>query len=255
LPANARASVIVNVLLTGLLAWLYGGDLYDVARAKSSDVAAFSVLPSTPVAIVALSLGALGLALTLFGIIGKRDKTWRGYRVMPIITVVVLFVDLLVLSGDKSPFPSSARAMAALDGLGRRANTLSTPTAIPDAKALESQLMELGPAPWVAKGEPVGPWKVKGFERCTGPQLDPAGQGPGTFLYCVDPAAQHGWLTMVGLPYEQHFGAPQIVARGTSPLVFEVQRVPKEEPVPPTVPQAEDEPEPLPFVVDSDAGA
>ncbi len=255
MPANARASVIANVLLTGLLAWLYGGDLYDVARAKTSDVAAFSALPSTPVALAALAAAALGFGLTLFGVIGRRDNAWRGYRLMPIITIVVLFVDLLVLSGDKNPFPSSTRAMAALDGLGRRANTLATPTALPDVKALEGQLSELGPAPWLARGEPLGPWRVKGFDRCTGPRLDATGQSAGTFLYCVDLSAQHGWLTLVGLLHEQHFGPAQIVSHAGTPLVFDVQLAPKEEPPQPNLPGGEVDPEAMPYAVDVDAGA
>jgi hypothetical protein len=175
--------------------------------------------------------------------------------VLPIITLVVLFVDILVLSPDKAQFPSNALAAGALENLGRRASESASQNAVPDVRGIEALAPQLAPPPWLSKGEPIGAWTVKGFTGCTGPRLDVSGEVAGTLLYCVDAEAKHGWLTEVGLAHEKRFGPPQLVTHRGTPLVFEVVPQPKDEPQAPGPGPGAVGPEDLPYAVEIDAGS
>jgi hypothetical protein len=225
-----RVALGVNAALGALLLWLYGGDVLDATRATSNEVAALSSMPLLPFAFAAIAGAVAGLGLTGFGAATKRDKTWRGYRVMPIVAVVVLFLDLFVLSATKSPFSSNARTLAAADLFEQRALQLSTVTAVPsDERALQPAVQSLGPVPWLVKGENLAEWQLKMVYGCTGPQLDVAGLRAGTIVYCVDTGRKEAWLTYVGLPFEQRFGPAQLVTQGGTPLVGRVRTAPPAE--------------------------
>jgi hypothetical protein len=250
-------SIAINAALGALLLWLYIGDISDVLRAQSSELAALSALPSVPFAAVALTATLVGLGLTVLGVTSKRDRSWRGYRVMPIVAVVALFVDLFVLSGGHSPFPSTTRAIAAVELFEQHATERGSPTAVAtEARALEPIFQNLGPVPWLVKGESVSDWKVKIFDGCAGPRLDAAGETAGTFLYCVDATRSQAWVTLVGLPAEQRFGAPQVVTQGGAPLLGLVRTLPQPEPENEAQPGSNpDASSPSPgFNLDSDAG-
>jgi hypothetical protein len=252
-----RATIAINAALGALLLWLYLGDVSDVVRAQSSELAALSALPSLPFAAAALAATLAGLGLTVFGLTSKRDKSWRGYRVMPIVAVVALFIDLFVLSGGHSPFPSSTRAVAAVELFEQHATEAGSPNAVPsDTRVLEPILQSLGTVPWLVKGESVSDWKVKIFDACTGPKLDAAGERAGTFLYCVDATRSQAWVTLVGLPAEQRFGAPQVVTQGGVPLMGLVRTLPQPEPESDTQPGSiPDASSPSPsFNLEPDAG-
>jgi hypothetical protein len=213
-------------------------------QAHSTEVAGLSALPSLPFALLALGGALAGAGLSMFGVATKRDKAWRGFRVMPIVAVVVLFVDMFVLSSSKSPFSSNARASVALDLFEQRAMQLATTASVPsDERTLEPVVKMLGPVPWLVKGEALPEWSLKLFYGCSGPQLDAAGLGAGTLLYCVDTARTQAWVTLVGLPYEQRFGAPQLVTQGGAVLTAVIH----------TLPPADDEAPPS-FTPEADAG-
>ncbi|MBL8956812.1 MAG: hypothetical protein JNK82_38925 [Myxococcaceae bacterium] len=233
----------VNAGCFALLAWLYGGDLYDVMRASSAEVSALTTLPSVPFAAALLALTVSGGALTVFGLTKKHDQGWKGYRVMPIIAVVGLFVDLFVVSADKPPFSSFARATAALELFENKASALSTAEAVPtDRRALEGLLAELGEAPWLVKGQPLKGWALDVGPDCEGPRTDARGAAAGTLLYCAAFDRSRAWVTAVGLPREERFGAAQLVTTGGEPVVGLVQRQ-----VPENAPEA-------PMYFDADAG-
>jgi hypothetical protein len=237
-----RIGIAVNAALFAFVAWLYGGDLLEAAQAASNEVAALAAPPSVPFAAVALGLALAGGGLTAFGALKKRDREWRGYRVMPIVAVVVVFVDLFMISAAKSPFPSYARAASALELLERRLNELSTERAVPtDERTLQELARELGSPPWLLHGAPIAEWSVSVTNACTGPRLEAPGHRAGTILYCIDASASHAWITLVGLPSGTRFGASQVI----SDLKGEVGLKAKEEEPPEASP---------PFTVDADAG-
>jgi hypothetical protein len=245
LPVKANTRVGINAALALLLLWLYGGDVLDVLRATGSEAAALAALPSLPFAAIALLGMLLGSGLTVQGALGRRDASWRGYRVMPIVAVVVLFVDLFVLASGRPTVASNARAVAALDGFEQHASELSKPNAVPaDAHTLEPVVKALGPTPWLRRGEVVPEWTLKVFTGCQAPRTDAAGEVAGTLLYCVNEPRTLAWITLVGLPFDQRFGSPALVTQGGAPLVGVVRVAPKDEANP-------SEPS---FTVESDAG-
>lgn len=250
-----RASVGVNAACFALLAWLYGGDLYDVTRARSSEVAALAALPSVPFAALLLVAALAGAVITGVGITQKKDASWKGYRVMPIIAVLGLFVDLFIVSADKSPFSSFARAGAAIELFESKASALASPTAVPaDTASLEALLPELGEAPWLVKGEVQKAWKLEVTGDCTGPRTEANGAGAGTLLYCAAADRSQAWITAVGLPREERFGAPQLVTTGGQPLVAVVERQPAETPPDAQAPEMPGEAPPPPMYFEGDAG-
>ncbi len=248
-----RVAVAVNVACFALLAWLYGGDLSDAARASSSEVAALSAMPSVAYAGAMVVLAAVGGGLTGVGVFTKRDRAWKGYRVMPIVTLVGLFVDVLIVSVDKTPFPSSQRAAVAIQLVEQRAGELASPESVPtDGAKLQEIVDELGPAPWLVKAQPVPKWTLQVEQGCAGPRLDRGSAGAGTLIYCVSADRSQAWITAVGLPREERFGAPQLVSSDGQPLVGVVQkRVADEAPVPPPEELPAEE---LPMYFDTDAG-
>lgn len=233
-----KVNVAVNLCCFALLTWLYGGDLYDASRAASAEVSALTAPPSVPFAGLLVALAFAGGGLTLLGVTKKRDRTWKGYRVMPIVTVVGLFVDVLVISSEKTPFSSSMRAAAAIEQFEHRAAELSSATSVSsDAAALQQLADELGPPPWLHRAQPIPKWTVEVEFACAGPRGDARGAAPGTLFYCVTPDRAKAWLTAVGLPREERFGSAQVVSSGGQPLVGVVQiRAPEEVAEPPVPP-------------------
>jgi hypothetical protein len=215
---------MVNGACLLLLAWLYGGDLLDAVRAQSNELGALAQLPSVPFAAIMLALALVGGALTVRGVLQRRGGDWRGYRVMPIVAVVGLFVDLFLISANKTPFSSAARAAAAVETFEQKANALATSSAVSsDSATLEKALEDLGDAPWLLNGRPLGRWTLKVVGDCAGPKLDRGDAAPGTMVYCVSVDRTQAWITAVGLPAGERFGSAQMVTSGGQPLVGLVQ--------------------------------
>ena len=247
-----KVSVAVNLCCFALLTWLYGGDLYDASRAASAEVSALTTPPPVPYAALLVALAFAGAGLTLLGVTKKRDKTWKGYRVMPIVTVVGLFFDVLVISSEKTPFSSSMRAAAAIEQFEHRASEVSSPTTVnSDAATLQKLAEELPAPPWLYKAQPIPKWTVEIEYGCAGPRREVRGAAPGTLFYCVAADRAKAWLTAVGLPREERFGSAQVVSSAGQPLVGVVQSRPPEETVEPTPPEELVAP---PMYFDSDAG-
>lgn len=223
--AIPRVNVAVNAACFALLAWLYGGDVADVIRANGNEVAAMSTLPSLPFALVLLLLAFAGGALTAFGVRKRLDGAWRGYRVMPIIAVVGLFLDLFLVSANKTPFSSAARAAASIEVFEHKAAELSgAATVSADTAALEKLLEELGEPPWLVNAQPLPKWSLQTFEGCQGPRLERGEARAGTMFYCVAGDRSQAWITAVGLPLGERFGPPQLVSAAGQPMVGVVQR-------------------------------
>lgn len=244
-----RASVVVNGLFFVALAWLYIGDLYEAVRGASAEVAALSGLPSVPFAVAVLVAATVAAGLTVFGVATQRGREWRGYRVMPLVVLVALFVDLLVLTENRATFTSSMRAVAAVDMFQQRVEERSTASTVPvDVKVLDEAAAELGEPPWLVKGQQLKAWRVEVVQGCKGPKVDSGTAGAGTLFYCVSEARDEAWVTVVGRTSDDRFGPPAVVTLNGQVLLGHVQRRVEE------AQKSEDESPGMPLMFDADAG-
>lgn len=225
----SRKTLLVNVLCLGALGWIYGGDLSDALRARTAEVSALLTPPSAVRASVVLGLTGVALAVFLAGVLRKKPEGFKGYRLLPILLVVALFVDL-VLAESKTPLDSPEMASVALQHFQAEAQKLSTVEAVPSrAQVLQPLVDALGAPPYLERGTPVPAYALQVRMDCEGPVRDAPGTRPGTLLYCVARDRKQAWVTLVGLPSEVRFGAPAVLSRRGEPRVSTVRvQVPEE---------------------------
>jgi hypothetical protein len=227
----SRKTLLGNVLSLAGLAWVYGGDLADAVRARSSEVAAFSTLPSPVGPAVVLALSVLATLVVVGGIVGGKAEGFKGYRLLPILLVGSLFVDL-VLAESRVPLSSLDVASMSLQRFHQLAQEMATEQAVPDdPRILQPLLEQLGRPPYLVRGEPVAAYTLQVRKDCEGPVSEAPGVLPGTLLYCVAPEKKGAWVTLVGLPAEQRFGPPAVVsARGETRFLLVRPTPPDEDP-------------------------
>jgi hypothetical protein len=218
----SRKTLLANAVSLVVLGWLYGGDALHAVRARDAEVAAFSRLPSVVAPSVVLVLMGAVAAVVGWGLAKRRGEDFKGYRLMPILLVGALMVDLL--RSDAAEYLSSSELSASALQLFRdEAGALATAEAVPtDAARLQAVVEKLGAAPYLVHGQPVGPYTLQVRQGCSGPVLETQGARPGTLFYCVAQDASEAWVSLVGLPAEQRFGAPAIVSVGGAPQVVRV---------------------------------
>lgn len=216
-----------NAVATALLLWLYSGDALDGVRARTAEVSAFASLPNVGFAAGALVATLLGAGATVVGVLRRRDGAYRGYRVLPVLAVLILFVDLFVLSAQKVPMGASDRVALAISALAQHASEGSTPQGVlDDAQSLEVFVRSLGPPPLLVRGAPRARWELSVRRDCAGPAGALAGEVPGTLVYCLAADRQHAWVTAVAFPREQRFGPPGVFTVGGQPFSAEVLPLP-----------------------------
>lgn len=219
----SRKTLVTNVLCLGALGWIYGGDLSDALRARTAEVSALLAPPSAARASGVLGLAGVGLAVFLAGLLRKKPEGFKGYRLLPILLVVALFVDLVLAEG-RTPLDSPELAAVALQRFQAEAQKLSTVEAVPSrAQALQPLVDALGAPPYLERGAPVPAYALQVRTECEGPARDAPGTRPGTLLYCVARDGKQAWVTLVGLPAEVRFGAPAVVSRRGEPRVATVR--------------------------------
>ncbi len=244
-----RAYVVMSVISVALIGWLYGGDVSDALKARTAEVAAFAEPPSLAFALVVLGAALAGAGATAFGVVKKKGGAWRGYRLMPIVTVVVLFVDLFFVFGSKNPLSSADRSLAVIQVLTNQANLIATATRVPTAPELAPQLEPFEAPAYLVKGERSAHWALKEVAGCSGPMAEPKGEPVGTIFYCVSADQKQAWLSLVGLDVGRRFGRPEVMKRGGEVVAGLVA-------TPVTDDGSDDEMEPPPgaFLNDLDAG-
>lgn len=208
----SRKTLLANAACLLLLLWLYGGDVSDALRAQSAEVAAFLEPPSLwrPVGVLLLTAAALGVGV--WGLLRRRGDDFKGYRLLPLVLAGALFVDL-VLSERRVPVGSSDLASMALKYFHGQVQQQATEDGVPaDPSLLRPLLDQLGPPPYLVRGQPVREYTLQVRENCEGPVRFAPGLQPGTFLYCVAPGRQGAWITLVGLPAERRFGSPEVLS-------------------------------------------
>lgn len=227
---NARVSLLINAACALLLGWLFGGDALDAVRSQSAEVSAYLEPPNLPFAVGALIATAGAAGASVLGFVQKRPKEWRGYRLMPIVAVVVLFVDLFIFSAAKSPLSASDRTALTLQSLADAASAASVGSAVVASPAqLQTMADQFGDPPYLVRGAPAKGWSVAVRTGCTGPVTERKDEPVGTLFYCVAADGRSAWLTAVTLPIGTYFGPPQLFTRGGTPVVTTVSPRPVDE--------------------------
>ncbi|MBZ4419590.1 hypothetical protein [Myxococcus sp. RHSTA-1-4] len=225
----SRKTLLGNALSLAALAWIYGGDLSDALRARSAEVSALTSLPSPVGPAVVLALAAALTAVVVAALVRRKGEGFKGYRLLPILLVGSLFVDL-VLAESRVPLASLDIASMSLQRFHQLAQEQATEQAVPDdPRVLQPLLEQLGRPPYLVRGQPVEAYTLQVRKDCEGPVREAPGVRPGTLLYCVAPERKGAWVTLVGLPAEQRFGAPAVLSAGGEPRFLLVRPVPPEE--------------------------
>lgn len=228
---NLRIALIINALCALLLGWLFGGDALDALRSQSAEVSAYLEPPNLVFALGALLAMGVGAGASVLGVVQKRPHDWRGYRLMPIVAVVVLFVDLFVFSAAKSPLSASDRTALTLQSLADAASAASGPNAVvASPPQLQAMAEQYGAPPYLVNGVPAKAWSVAVRQGCSGPVTEVKGEPLGTLFYCVAADGKSAWVSAVTLPIGTYFGAPQLFTRGGEAVVAVVNPRPPDEP-------------------------
>ena len=228
---NPRIALLINGLCALVLGWLYGSDAADAVRAQTAEVSAYLEPPNLVFALGALLAAGVGFGASVLGFVQKKERAWRGYRLMPIVTVVVLFVDLFLFSAAKSPLSASDRTALTLQTLAEAATNASTPSSLPTGpREVQTMAEQFGAPAYLVKGLPVKGWSVAVRQGCTGPVTEVKGEPVGTLFYCLGPDAKQAWISAVSLPVGTWFGPPQLFSRGGEPVVAMAFAKPADEP-------------------------
>ncbi|GMU09819.1 hypothetical protein [Corallococcus caeni] len=232
----SRKTLLANVVCLGALGWIYGGDLADALRARTAEVSALLAPPSVVRTSIVLGLSGVGLAVFLSGLLRKKPEGFKGYRLLPILLVVALFLDLVLVEG-KTPLDSPELGAVALRRFQAEAQKLATVEAVPSREQVLQPLVDaLGAPPYLERGVPVPAYTLQVRTGCEGPARDAPGTRPGTLLYCVARDGKQAWVTLVGLPAEVRFGAPALLSVRGEPRSAAVRtQVPEENDVVPGI--------------------
>jgi hypothetical protein len=171
--------------------------------------------PNIGWAIAGLCAGLACASLLAFGFVKKQPPPWRGWRVAPIVAIVIAFIDFFVLSSSKLPFVSADVAASALHHFAESISEQSRPNLVADdPQKLEPFTVELGQPPYLLHGERPKRYALEVRRDCDGPAEDRQSAAAGTLIYCVAKDRKQGWVTVVGLPAEAKFGPPALLSRG-----------------------------------------
>lgn len=213
-----------------LLTWLYVGDLGDALAAKTAAVAAMRALPSPAFPSLALVVTFAAAVPAVVGVARRRGAEFKGYRLLPIAALVLLFIDFFAIFGQRPPLGTVEQVSLALHRLAQEAMAQASPVAVPEARVLDGLTASLGPPPYLVKGEPLTAWRLETRTGCQGAATERGEAVAGTIVYCVSADRSVAWLTAVGLPAGRVTGEPQVVARGGVPVAAVVTSRPPDEP-------------------------
>ncbi|ATB27903.1 hypothetical protein [Melittangium boletus] len=226
----SRQTLLLNLGCLLALLWLYGGDLWDGLRARSSEVSAFLAPP--PVLWPAVVLGVLLVlvGVGLWGMATGRAEGFKGYRLLPILLVCALFFDLVLAEGQV-PLDSETVASLSLRQFQEKAQVLVRNGKVPTSPdVLRPVVEELGQPPYLVRGERARAWSLQVRRDCSGPVQEAPGMEVGTLLYCVASGGERAWVSLVGLPAGSRFGMPAVYATEGKPYGVVIEEVPPEEP-------------------------
>ncbi len=225
------SAVVLNVLSAALLLWIHLGDLRDASSAANSPVAAMTSPPNAAAAWgVVIATGLLG-AVAAWALLAREGARARGpiARLLPIFSVVVLFVEALVLPSARVPLDSDAQTALTLEMVAERARRGGADGGLVTLPhELASLVNELPAPPYLAHGTRVKAWSVNLVPGCEGPASSPGDAGVATFFYCLSAAGDRAWVSVLALPERTRFGAPAFLTRGGRLVAAEVASPPPE---------------------------
>ena len=227
---KSRVTLLINGLCGLSLAWLYLGDALDSLHARTAEVSAYLEPPNLGFAVAVLLATAVGTGATVLGMVQRRQNNWRGYRLMPIVTVVVLFIDLFLFKASQSPLNASDRTSLTLQTFAEAASAAASVTAVPQNSAeLQAMVEQFGSPAYRVNGAPAKAWSVAVRQGCSGPVNARKDEPLGTLFYCVSVDLKAAWISAVTLPVGTYFGAPQLFTQHGE-LVFSTvnARIPEE---------------------------
>jgi hypothetical protein len=229
-------TLLANVVCLWVLVWLYGGDLRDASRARSAEVSAFLAPPPRVWPAVVLAATGMALGVAVWGVLRGRGEDFKGYRLLSILLVGALFRDM-VFAENQTPLRSEDVALLSLRQFQEQAQALSNGRTVPaDPEVLRPLVAQLGQPPYLVRGTRPPSWSLQVRPDCQGPVREAPGLAVGTFIYCVAPGREQAWITLIGLPMGERFGAPSVMSSGGEPQVAIVQ---------PAHPEERTEPEPF----------
>jgi hypothetical protein len=225
--SGRRAILIADAIaLAFALVW-WGQDLVRAARAHHAPVSAMRSLPNVPFAIAALVVCILAAVAALWGLVRARDASFKGYRLLPIAAIVMLFADIFLVPTDRVPIASPEQLALSLQLFAQSAQQKIEGGRVPTSEALLSSLASaLGSPPYLVDGVPATAYRVQLRRGCLGPLQEAPGAEVGTLLYCVAPDEKRAWVSAVALPAESEFGRPAVFSRAG--VVQFVEIVPEE---------------------------
>ncbi|MBM4380267.1 MAG: hypothetical protein FJ086_13380 [Deltaproteobacteria bacterium] len=217
-------------LSAALLAWLYGGDLSEHLQAQGAEVYAAVAPPDVVFAGVVLAALAVCLGAAGWGLWKRQGPAWKGYRLLPILAVLALFMDLFMVHGEAQRLPSHERLSAALDAFAAEVTLKSTPEAVlADPQGLEQLARGLGPPGYLVRGKPLEAFRVEVKTGCEGPAAPAPGTPAGTLVYCVAQDRMQAWVTASALAAGRRAGSPEPFTQGGT-LVSAVASTPPRPP-------------------------
>jgi hypothetical protein len=234
MSTETRQAWAAGCVSAGLMAWLYGGDLAEHLQAQGAEVYAAVYPPD--VVFASAMLGALGLCVGVAGVglWRRRGPAWKGYRLLPILAVLALFLDLFVVHGEAQRLPSDVRLAAVMEAFAAEVTQTSTHEAVvADPQVLEQVARGLGPPGYLVRGRPLEAFRVEVREGCDGPATPAPGTAAGTLVYCVARDRAQAWVSAAALAAERRSGSPEpFTSRGTlvSAVATALPRPPKTDP-------------------------
>jgi hypothetical protein len=225
---SRRPLFLANGVFAAMMAWVYGRELGVVLAVRTAPAAALRELPSVEVISAGLACALLGLVLVSVGALTRRPASWRGFRVVPIAALLIIFVDFGVLGSRRLPGSPEQLAQLAVQGVAELAQVSASAEGLPaDAGTFAALTADLGPAPYFVHGEGVGSWSVEVRLGCSGPPSAAGTSSPGTIVYCLSVDRRRAWVAAVGLKEGQRTGAPALVS-SEDPYLAVVELPPRE---------------------------
>lgn len=234
-PVRPRAAfrlvVAANAASLLFLSWLYGADLLDALAARGAEVVARSQPPAVIFAALVLVAALACAGAVAWALFRRKDASFRGYRLLPIVTVVAVFVDLFVVSASNSPLRSSDQLALHLRQFQLQATQIAAAAGTVDQpEALRASLAELGAPPYLVRGKRPPAYALEVRQGCAGPVAEAGGVAVGTLIFCVSADRRTAWVTAVALPVEARSGSPAIWSeRGVARFALVTVPPPEEE--------------------------
>jgi hypothetical protein len=218
-----RGVLWANLVSLVILLWI-GVRFLAVAIEARGRTAALLAVPPWYLYAPALLIGAAFLVVGLIARLKRLPPQRRVYRLLPVLSVVLLGVHVFVVPPCLLPFAADEIVVAELASVEGESLADQEGYFLADPGPLAAATERFSPPFVDANGEPLAHWRVVTSAGCQGPLATaPVGTEAGALLWCVSADRAHAWLTAVGLGAATT-GAPAVVKSNGEPAVFAFER-------------------------------